>query len=201
MIMYFGEVMIKVLISFIFIGSFTLINAVDINKLKWTEDFETLVNLSATTQNTLEGIDQNKNGIRDDIEYYLNAKYQNRPFQKAMFIKAASTIQKIITLPEENIAEHQKLDQALLNLYTCRDYILYKMNDTSLEKELKDKIIFKSKVLNTKKRLRAYINHKQILPFQFDNLSQEQLLKDKIACVNQYNQIINPDKKLISSSK
>ena len=199
--MYFGEVMIKVLISFIFIGSFTLINAVDINKLKWTEDFETLVNLSATTQNTLEGIDQNKNGIRDDIEYYLNAKYQNRPFQKAMFIKAASTIQKIITLPEENIAEHQKLDQALLNLYTCRDYILYKMNDTSLEKELKDKIIFKSKVLNTKKRLRAYINHKQILPFQFDNLSQEQLLKDKIACVNQYNQIINPDKKLISSSK
>jgi len=74
------------------------------------------------------------------------------------------------------------------------------MDNESLDKELEDKIIFKGKVLNTEKRLRAYINHKQILPFQFDDLSEEQLLKDKTACVNQYNKITNLDKNLISST-
>ncbi len=198
---HFGEIMKKLFIALTFLASLTVANAVDINKLKWTEDFETLVNLSGTTENTIEGIDQNKNGVRDDIEYYVNAKYQNKPFQKEMFIKAASMMQKIITLPSEDITEHQRLDHELLNLYTCRDYILYKMESESLAKELEDKIVFKGKVLNTEKRLRAYINHKQLLPFQFDDLSEAQLLKDKTACVNQYNKIKNLDKNLISSTK
>jgi len=197
---HFGEIMKKLFISLTLLGSLTIANAVDINTLKWTEDFETLVNLSGTAENTLAGIDQNKNGVRDDVEYYVNTKYENKPFQKAVFIKAAGMMQKIITLDDENISEHQKLDHDLLNLYTCRDYILYKMDNESLEKELQDKIVFKGKVLNTQKRLRAYINHKQILPFQFDDLSEEQLLKDKTACVNQYNKIKNLDKNLISST-
>ena len=160
-----------------------------------------MINLSSKTENTLEGIDQNKNGIRDDVEYYVNSKYQDKPFQKAMFTKAAGMMQKIITLPDDAISEHQRLDQELLNVYTCRDYILYKMEDDSLENEMQDKIIFKGKILNTQKRLRAYINHKQLLPFQFDDLSDAQLIKDKNTCVNQYNKLINPDKNLISSTQ
>lgn len=198
---HFGEFMKKLFIALSLVSSLTIANAVDINKLKWTEDFETLINLSSNTENTLEGIDQNKNGVRDDVEYYVNSKYQDKPFQKAMFIKAAGMMQQIIALPDENIAEHQRLDHALLNVYTCRDYILYKMENESLEKELQDKIIFKGKVLNTQKRLRAYINHKQLLPFQFDDLSDAQLKKDKTTCINQYNKVINPDKNLISSTQ
>ncbi len=196
-----GECMKKIFITLTTLGCFSLTNAVDINTLKWAADFETLVNLSASAENTIAGIDQNKNGVRDDVEYYLNAKYKDKPFQKAMFIKAASTMQKIITLPSDDIAQHQKLDKQLLNLYTCRDYILYRMDDESLEKELKDKIIFKGKVLNTKKRLRAYITHKQLLPFSFTELSNEELKKDKTSCVNQYNKYKNLDKSLVSSSK
>ena len=198
---HFGEFMKNLYIALSLVSSLSIANAVDINKLKWTEDFETLINLSSKTENTLEGIDQNKNGIRDDVEYYVNSKYKDKPFQKAMFTKAAGMMQKIITLPDDAIAEHQRLDQELLNVYTCRDYILYKMEDDSLENEMQDKIIFKGKVLNTQKRLRAYINHKQLLPFQFDDLSDAQLKKDKNTCVNQYNKLINPDKNLISSTQ
>lgn len=198
---HFGENMKKLFIALSLLSSLTVANAIDINKLKWTEDFETLINLSSSTENTLKGIDQNKNGVRDDVEYYVNTKYQDKPFQKAMFIKAAGMMQKIITLSDENITEHQKLDHALLNVYACRDYILYKMDNESLEKELQDKIVFKGKVLNTEKRLRAYINHKQLLPFQFDDLNEDQLKKDKTACLNQYNKIKNPDKNLISSTQ
>ncbi len=190
----------KLIILCIFIGSFTHILAMDINTLKWTNDFETLVNLSSNTENTLQGIDQNHNGIRDDVEYYINTKYKNKPFQKAMFTKAARKMQKIITLPKDDaIEEHQKLDHELLNIYTCRDYILYKMDNKSLTKELQDKLTFKGKVLNTKKRLKAYIQHKQILPFQFNDLTPQELKKDKMACIRQYNKIKNPDTNLITS--
>ncbi len=191
----------KTLFILSLLGTFSIANAVDINTLKWTSDFEMLVNLNDNVENTLEGIDQNHNGIRDDVEYYINTKYKNKPFQKAMFTKAAKTIQTIITLPQGGeVKKHQKLDKELLNLYTCRDYILYKMDSDSLEEEMKDKILFKGKVLNTKKRLQAYIAHKQLLPFQFDDLSKEALKKEKQACIKQYNHYKNSDKKLLSSS-
>ena len=193
----------KIFITLTLASSFMIANSIDINQLKWTQDFETLVNLSSNAENTLEGIDQNKNGIRDDVEYYVNTKYKNKPFQKAMFTKAAIMIQKIITLPTDEgaLKEHQKLDHELLNVYTCRDYILYKMDSDSLDKEMQDKINFKAKVLNTKKRLHAYIAHKQILPFEFDDLNEKALQKDKQACLNQYNHYKNLDKKLISSTQ
>jgi hypothetical protein len=193
----------KIVIALTFASSIIVANSIDINQLKWTEDFETLVSLSDTTENSLEGIDQNNNGVRDDVEYYINTKYKNKPFQKAMFIKAAGMMQKIITLPNDKTAlnEHQKLDHDLLNVYTCRDYILYKMGSDSLEKEMQDKINFKAKVLNTKKRLHAYIAHKELLPFQFDDLSEEELERDKKACINQYNRYKNNDSNLISSTK
>jgi hypothetical protein len=193
----------KIVIALTLTSSLMMANSIDINQLKWTEDFETLVNLSSSTENSLEGIDQNENGVRDDVEYYVNTKYKNRPFQKAMFIKAAGMMQKIITLPNNQTAlkAHQKLDRDLLNVYTCRDYILYKMGSESLEKEMQEKINFKAKVLNTKKRLHAYIAHKELLPFQFDDLTQEQLEKDKEACISQYNRYTNSDSNLIFSTK
>ena len=194
-----GVSMKKIIVSLTLASSLMLAN--NINNLKWTNDFETLVNLSSSAENTIKGIDQNNNGIRDDVEYYVNNKYQNKPFQKAIYLKAAKTIQTIITLPVDDISQHQKLDNTLLNLYTCRDYILYKMDAKSLDKELQDKIIFKAKVLNTDKRLRAYIEHKKLLPFKFDDLTDAQLQKEKNNCVNQYNKYNNLDKNLISSTK
>ncbi len=187
----------KILISLTLVSSLIVAGSVDITNLKWTSDFETLVNLSSSVENTLEGIDQNRNGIRDDVEYYVNHKYKNRPFQKEMFLKAAKKMQKIITLQDEkDIKTHQRLDRELLNLYTCRDYILYKLDDETLEQDMRDKVIFKGKVLNTEKRLQAYIQHKKLLPFHFDDLSDAQLEKDKTACISTYNKIKNIDKKL-----
>jgi len=191
----------KLLLSLSLLGTLALANTVEINSMKWTEDFEMLVGLSSNVENTLEGLDQNNNGIRDDVEYYVNMKYKNRPFQKSMFNKAAKMMQKIITLPvDEQVSQHRKLDHDLLNLYTCRDYILYKLDDENLEKELQEKISFKGKILNTDKRLQAYISHKKLLPFQFEDLSDAELKRDKQACINQYNKYKNMDKKLVSTN-
>lgn len=191
----------KTLLSIYILSSFSMANSIEINQLKWTQDFETLVSLNANTENTLEGIDQNKNNVRDDVEYYVNKKYHDKPFQKAMFLKAAQKMQTIITLENNtNIQKRQKLDQELLSLYTCRDYILYRLDSQSLDKDLEEKLTFKAKVLNTEKRLRAYIAHKQQLPFEFDELSDTELKKEKKTCVNQYNKYKNIDTNLLSST-
>lgn len=184
------------------LATFATANTVSIQDMKWTEDFETLVNLSSQAENSLAGIDQNNNGVRDDVEYFIDQKFSNKPFQKAMFTQAAQTMQKIITLPKVgHIKEHQKLDHDLLMLYTCRDYILYKFEDTQIEKEMQAKIAFKGKVLNTSKRLHAYIDHKKVLPYHFDELSDHELEKEKIACVKQYNKYQKSETKRISLAK
>jgi hypothetical protein len=191
----------KIFLTLSLFGSLVLANTVEINSMKWTEDFEMLVGLSSNVENTLEGLDQNNNGIRDDVEYYVNSKYQNRPFEKAMFTKAAKMMQKIITLPtDKEVAKHKKLDHELLNIFTCRDYILYKLDDKELNKELQEKISFKGKVLNTDKRLQAYIAHKKLLPFHFEDLSDAQLQHDKQTCINQYNRYKNLDTRVVSTN-
>ena len=191
----------NILLALAILSNIAIANTINIQSLKWTEDFETLVNLSSTTENTLKGLDQNNNGVRDDVEFYIESKWENRPFQKAIFTKAANTLQKIITLAEDSaIEEHQKLDRELLNLYTCRDYILYKMNSDSLNEEMLEKTAFKGKVLNTQKRLHAYITHKKLLPFHFDDLSEIELEHDKSTCILQYNKYKNVDAGLISSN-
>ena len=80
----------------------------------------------------------------------------------------------------------------------------YKLKIVTLEKrikEMQDKILFKAKVLNTEKRLRAYIDHKKSLPFVEDELSDKELATDKRSCINEYNKYKNKDQDLLTSTK
>ena len=179
--------MIKIIGTLLFASSLFQANDVEVNTLQWSSDLETLINLSSGVDNTIKGLDQNDNGIRDDVEYFVKNKYKNNDFQKETFLKAAKTMQTIITLPKNTkTSVRQQLDHDLINLYTCRDYILYKIESDEIDKEMEAKTLFKAKVLNTKARLRAYINHKKLLPSKFDELSDNQLEKEKNVCINSY---------------
>jgi hypothetical protein len=192
-------------IAFAFIIATLCLHAkpIEIQSLKWTKDYETLVHLSMKTQDTIEGIDTNNNGIRDDVEYYVQERYKDSEFQKNMYLSAAKKIQQILTLPKEApIQTRVKLDKELINLYTCNDYILYKNSNIDIKTQMRNKSLFKSKVLNSKIRLEAYIEHKKLLPFSFDDLSEEQLNKDKAVCNILYHTYENKDySQLISNLK
>ena len=162
--------------------------------LNWVKDFEVLVKLDTQKENSIYGIDLNENGIRDDVEEYVNKKFGKDPFQKALFMEAAQKMQTIITLPQESsVAEHQVLDEALLQLYTCRDYILYRDEDVNIEQEMLNKTLFKAKVLNTQERLEAYIAHKKKLPFTYNELTEQRLQQEKESCLARYRAYKNPD--------
>jgi hypothetical protein len=161
---------------------------------RWLKDLKVLVSLSSEKVNPIKGKDKNSNGVRDDVERYILTKYMDDPFQRDMFFKAARNIQKIISLPlKGQLDQHIKLDKELLDVYTCRDYILYRNESEDIEKELLNKTLFKAKVLNTRERLRAYIEHKKILPANFDELIEKELIKDKKSCVSLYQSYQNPD--------
>jgi len=192
----------KSFLVLVLLASISQSKDIEVNTLKWTSDFETLVNLSGNVENTIKGLDQNGNQVRDDVEYYLKSRYSDKPFRKAIFLKAAKKMQKIMTLPvEADLKVRQKLDHDLLNLYTCMDYMLYKTNSKIIEKEMQEKVLFKAKVLNTEKRLRAYIKHKKLLPFSYDELSDKELEEDKHACIKEYNKYKNQDQNLLTSTK
>jgi hypothetical protein len=154
----------------------------------WMRDIQMLIKLD--TQNSVRGFDKNKNMVRDDVEEYINDRYSSDKFQKVMFLAAAKKIQQIITLPKgSSVATHRKLDDELLQIYTCRDYILYTAKDMDISQELNNKIDFKNRVLNTKERLLAYIKHKKLLPFEFSIPNDEVLNIQRVECNKLYKKI------------
>ncbi len=190
--------MSKLFFTLVLLGSLFSLNASDkelnpVNQ-QWLEDLKVLVSLSDKRVDALSGMDKNSNGIRDDVERYILSKYMDDPFQRDMFFKAAKKIQKIIALPLNGVVdEHIRLDQELLEIYTCRDYILYRNESKDIENELLNKTLFKGKVLDTPQRLKAYIEHKKILPTNFDELTEKELIDDKKSCLTLYYSYQNED--------
>ena len=194
---FISLLIISGVLSLLFAGQ----KSVEKNKFSWIVDLETLVKLDSQRDDTLQGRDINANGIRDDVESYIEQKFDHDKFQKKMFLEAAYKIQQIITLPKSaSVKEHVKLDKELLSLYTCRDYILYRENEDQIEQEMLNKTLFKAKVLNTQERLSAYIEHKKILPLDFDDLTKDQLKNDKNECLARYRSFLNEEKNSVISS-
>ncbi len=163
---------------------------------QWAKDLQTMIELNQNSSQTIAGSDINKNMVRDDIENYIKQKYKDDEFQKIMFLEAAKKIQQILTLPKNADKKiHIRLDRELLQVYTCRDYILYKHNDVDIEKELEQKAEFKSKVLNTRARLQAYIEHKKMVPFKYSIPSDKELYEQKNECEKLYSKIKSESKK------
>jgi hypothetical protein len=70
---------------------------------------------------------------------------------------------------------------------------LYKEDSKNLNKKLREKSYFKSKVLNTKERLYAYIDHKKALPLIFENIKDKDISKERRECLQTYYKYKNLD--------
>ena len=185
----------KKLLSLVFVCGSLVLNAEVFDYNLWAKDLQTLIELNKTS-NSLEGSDINHNQVRDDVENYIKQKFANDEFQKIMFLEAARKIQQIITLPAKaTVKAHKKLDDELLQIYTCRDFILFKHSDANVQKSMDEKSEFKEQVLNTTKRLQAYISHKQKIPFKLSIPSDGELKRQKDSCEKLYSKIKSESKK------
>ena len=180
----------KVLTSLLLASSVSFAANVSFDYDQWAADLQTLIELDKKADQTIKGSDINNNMVRDDIENYIKEKFSGDNFQTVMFLEAAKTIQKILLLPKNTPKKiHKELDNRLLQIYTCRDYILYKDSKIDINKELKEKALFKSKVLNTDARMQKYIEHKRSLPQKYSIPSDKILKSQQKACEKLFTQI------------
>lgn len=157
----------------------------EIKKPQFNQDLYTLVQLDSLYRDY-----QNQN----EVLTYINNKYASNPFEKEMFTEAAEKIYQILNTDLKNKKEHIKLDKELLNIYTCRDYIVYKFSkEKDISKKIQEKEIFKSIIFKSKENQKKYIEHKKLLPFEFNDLTEKALKREKAICIKKYKEYSNLD--------
>jgi hypothetical protein len=122
---------------------------------------------------TLEGIISNQDGLRDDIQRWIYARFPNEPKKRAALKQMAINYQENLLL---------KLDQKLLEedirksskAIACL-YQVFSINDASLEREF-----LQAKILNTKERTMRFLEVNQ----WFDGMTGEGYPHDGTACEN-----------------
>ena len=180
----------KILTLLLLTSNINFASNIEFDYNQWAEDLQTLIELDKKANETIKGSDINNNMVRDDVENYIKERFRGDRFQTVMFLEAAKTIQKILLLPPNASKKvHKELDDRLIQIYTCRDYILYKDDKIDIDRELKEKRLFKLKVLNTDARMQKYIEHKKKLPRKYSIPSDKVLKSQQKACEKLYSQI------------
>ena len=111
---------------------------------------------------TVLGIDNNNNGVRDDIEIWIFQTYTH-PLIQALALQNARAFQKVLLNPSNARQTTKFMEDA----HDCIEYYQYYtdegldtipiLNNINLYKESR------AKILNTKKRARAYFEYNQAL--------------------------------------
>lgn len=103
---------------------------------------------------SLAGTDANNNGVRDDIENYINKKY-SEPKQRAAVIQTAKAMQKIMSADTNNIIEVKAINIEISKAFNCVDTQFTddskEVNYFTATKEVE------AMTTNTKPRLLAYL--------------------------------------------
>jgi hypothetical protein len=105
---------------------------------------------------TVLGIDSNNNGVRDDVERYLYAKYgKMHPINVAIGMEAAKVYQKILAHPERA----EELTKESENIVNCEAFLQYSDNPKIKKifpKEINSGYFEKSIAINTDERRKNY---------------------------------------------
>jgi hypothetical protein len=109
---------------------------------------------------TLEGIDENQNGIRDDIESYINKNYSNDGQRKALF-QFAKTMQESLLIDVSDMIAVKKLDIRDTRALICVIDTFDKAQNAEKSGIAWRKI--RSMTTNTKARLKAYLKFNKAL--------------------------------------
>ncbi len=113
------------------------------------------------TTDTLAGIDKNNDGIRDDIEKYIEYKYKDEPKKKAAVRQYAKSAQLTTTVDLNDEKEIKKASDAAVGAISCLWEIF---KDTDLDSENNPVNVRKeirSYTTNTEQRLMHYLKYNQ----------------------------------------
>ena len=110
--------------------------------------------------NTLQGIDANGNGVRDDVEAYINANY-TMPLQRAAALQAAKAFQATLLVDPSNVQAAKVTASRVIDglnwIFSRFDGAPATKDPSQVSKELE------AITTNTKQRLLAYLAYNKAL--------------------------------------
>lgn len=109
---------------------------------------------------TLLGVDENNNGVRDDVERWIyKTEFTTHPeINRVIAMQVAKFYQMTLVDPSN---KDNKVDNALIRSLDCYEYYTYSRGIPFGQggKPLSFDLIFKDKYFNTKERLKTYMNY------------------------------------------
>ena len=139
----------KLFLSLLFLSFISGCDAKNINN-------STITNVKTT----LEGIDKNSNGIRDDVEKIIYNRYPNDKVKQKSLIQMAEALQKVII--KRNTQDKNTINELSKSVIIATDCLTKTMKNPMFEIRF-----IEQKTFNTTERMNTYINFNQSLSGQF----------------------------------
>ena len=135
-------------LSILLTGCSSLLNPSIQNSLKEVRTSKFLKNEDKTK--TIGGIDANSNGVRDDIEGYINLKYGNNPEFVSVYMQYAKELRRKLTLASDDREVYRRESHKVSRQMVCASKIDYELEP---EKMYQDTMIIYALSVNTKQRM------------------------------------------------
>ena len=135
-------------LSILLTGCSSLLNPSIQNSLKEVRKSNFLKNEDKTK--TIGGIDANSNGVRDDIEGYINLKYGNNPEFVSVYMQYAKALRRKLTLASDDREVYRRESHKVSRQMVCASKIDYELEP---EKMYQDTMIIYALSVNTKQRM------------------------------------------------
>lgn len=135
-------------LSIFLTGCSSLFNPSIQNSLKEVRTSNFLKNEDKTK--TIGGIDANSNGVRDDIERYINLKYGNNPEFVSVYMQYAQELRRKLTLASDDREVYRRASHKVSRQMVCTSKIDYEVEP---EKMYQDTMIIYALSVNTKQRM------------------------------------------------
>ena len=135
-------------LSIFMTGCSSLLNPSIQNSLKEVRTSKFLKNEDKTK--TIGGIDANSNGVRDDIEGYINLKYGNNPEFVSVYMQYAKALRRKLTLASDDREVYRRESHKVSRQMVCASKIDYELEP---EKMYQDTMIIYALSVNTKQRM------------------------------------------------
>lgn len=104
---------------------------------------------------TLEGVDSNNNGVRDDVERKIYEKYPKK-LHRELLLDGAGVFQEIMAQPTEKAKETQK---GISRIIHCEVYLRHVDEEIHSDDWLENGEYIKDMTFNTKERVRKYLDY------------------------------------------
>jgi len=122
---------------------------------------------------------------------YIENEFAESSVQKVLYVNICNKVDEVIKLSSKKKLKHVKLDEEILKLYACSDYLIQRKGG---KVNWRKKEIFKNKIFGSKKRRDKYALHKKVVLSAVNDFNIPSWKENKKECLALEKEIIKRKK-------